>query len=102
MLKQIVICDDHTLFLSGIAQLLKKMGNNYVITTFNDCKSCQTYIEHHKTDVFICDLNIDNVDGFELINTLKEHLKNTKIIILSAYFEDFLIQKAQKRGIHAF
>jgi DNA-binding NarL/FixJ family response regulator len=37
-----------------------------------------------------------------LIEELKDYLKKTKIIILSGYFEDFLIQKAQKKGIHAF
>lgn len=102
MPKQIIICDDHTLFLSGISQLLQKLGNNYKITTFSDSKNCQAYIQQHKVDVFICDLNIDTTDGFELINTLKPYLKTTKIIVLSAYFEDFLIQKAKKRGIHAF
>ncbi len=100
--KQIIICDDHILFLSGITQLLQKLGNNYKITTYSDSKNCQAYIKQHKVDVFICDLNIDTTDGFELINTLKPYLKTTKIIVLSAYFEDFLIQKAKKRGIHAF
>lgn len=100
--KQIVICDDHILFLNGIAQLLHKMGHNYIVTTFSDSKSCQTYITQNKVDVFICDLNIDNTDGFELINALKPYLKSTKIIVLSAYLEDFLIDKAQKVGTHAF
>ncbi|TAF45666.1 MAG: DNA-binding response regulator [Sphingobacteriales bacterium] len=102
MPKQLVICDDHTLFLSGITQLLQKLGNNYEITAFSDSKNCQTYIQQHIIDVFICDLNIDNADGFELISNLKPYLKNTKIIVLSAYLEDFLIQKAQKMGAHAF
>jgi DNA-binding NarL/FixJ family response regulator len=53
-------------------------------------------------DVFICDLNIDNTDGFVLIEELKNELERTKIIILTAYFEDFLIQKAERLGINAF
>ena len=46
-------------------------------------------------DVFICDLNIDNVDGFVLIVELKEQLIDAKIIILTAYYEDFLIKIAE-------
>jgi DNA-binding NarL/FixJ family response regulator len=53
-------------------------------------------------DVFICDLNIDNVDGFVLIGELKDQLIATKTIILTAYYEDFLIKKAEKLGINAF
>ena len=102
MPKNIVICDDHILFSSGLIEILKSVGNDYIFSAFNDSESCKNYINDNKVDVFICDLNIDNYDGFLLIEELKEKLIKTKIIILSAYFEDFLIQKAKKNGIHAF
>lgn len=53
-------------------------------------------------DVFLCDLNINHNDGFLLLEELKSQLKNTKTIILTAYYEDFLIQKAKKLGVDAF
>ncbi|MFC6877468.1 response regulator [Flavobacterium myungsuense] len=102
MPKNIVICDDHILFSSGLFEILKKFEEDYTILTFNDSKSCKTYILQNKVDVFICDLNIDNVDGFILIQELKDALKDAKIIILTAYYENFLIKKAQKLGIDAF
>ncbi len=102
MLTNIIICDDHILFLNGISELLKKMGNNYNVIGFNDSDSCKTYLQQNRADVFICDLNIDSVDGFVLIEELKSELTTTKIVILTAYYEDFLIQKAEKLGIHAF
>ena len=37
-----------------------------------------------------------------MIDELKNELAHTKKVILTAYFEDFLIQKAEKLGIHAF
>jgi len=102
MQKNIVVCDDHILFSSGLTEILKTFGNNYIVNTFNDCDSSKKFINCHKIDVFICDLNIDKKDGFHLIEELKAELENTKIIIVSAYFEDFLIQKAKNKGIHAF
>jgi DNA-binding NarL/FixJ family response regulator len=102
MKKEIVVCDDHILFLSGISEILKKFGNNYNIITFNDSNACKNHLKKNKVDVFICDLNIDHSDGFALIKELKNELKTTKIIILTAYFEDFLIEKARKLGFHAF
>jgi len=100
--KTILICDDHLLFLSGLVEILKKFGNNYTVITFNDSDSCKNFIYDNTIDVFICDLNIDDVDGFVLIEELKEHLKNVKTIILTAYYEDYLINKAEKMGINAF
>lgn len=102
MTKKIVICDDHVLFSSGLTELLKKNTNDYDIISFNDSVSCKQYLQQHRVDVFICDLNIDNIDGFLLINELRKELKGTRVIILTAYYEDFLIQKAARVGIHAF
>lgn len=102
MQKKIIICDDHVLFLSGLFEVLKSRDNDYEIITFSDSISCKSYIKLNSLDVFICDLNINNVDGFLLLEELKEELKNTKTIILTAYFEDFLIQKAERMGINAF
>jgi DNA-binding NarL/FixJ family response regulator len=53
-------------------------------------------------DVFICDLNIDHQDGFELIENLRPAIGDSKVIILSAYFEEYLIHKARKHGVFAF
>jgi len=101
MPKNIIICDDHVLFLSGITELLIKLGNDYKVIAFSNSNDCKNHIING-ADVFICDLNIDKIDGFVLINELKRQLANTKVIILTAYFEDFLIQKAEKMGISAF
>ncbi|SOD12632.1 response regulator transcription factor [Pedobacter xixiisoli] len=102
MSKHIVICDDHQLFLNGIAELFKNTGRDYRIAKFNNVTACKEYISNHAVDVFICDLNIDSADGFLLLDELKHQLKNTKKIILTAYYEDFLIQKARRMGMDAF
>ncbi|WP_410221238.1 response regulator [Pedobacter sp.] len=100
--KHIVICDDHLLFLNGIAELLKNADQSYQITKFSRADTCREHLMHHQVDVFICDLNIGETDGFVLLEELKEQLKNTKKIILTAYYEDFLIQKAKRMGMDAF
>ena len=102
MPKNIIVCDDHALFLSGLSEILNKFGRDYNVVTFKDSQSCKSYVQQNKVDVFICDLNIDNVDGFLLIEELKDQLIDAKIIILTAYYEDFLIRKAHKLGISAF
>ncbi|WP_316814692.1 response regulator transcription factor [Pedobacter nyackensis] len=102
MTKKIVICDDHILFSSGLTELLKKNNSSYDIISFNESISCKHHLQQQQADIFICDLNIDNIDGFILINEIRKELKETKVIILTAYYEDFLIQKAEKAGIHAF
>ncbi len=100
--KHIVICDDHLLFLNGIAELLRNANKGYEIVSFNRADECRDHLKRHQVDVFICDLNIGDTDGFVLLEELKEQLKHTKKIILTAYYEDFLIQKAKRMGMDAF
>ncbi|MBC7411169.1 MAG: response regulator transcription factor [Bacteroidia bacterium] len=100
--KTIVICDDHVLFANGLAELLTKFGSNLTIITYNNAADCKAYFNQNTANVFICDLNIGNVDGFVLLKDLKEKLCATKTIIISAYFEPYLIAKAEKMGVQAF
>lgn len=100
--KKILICDDHILFSNGIAEIIEKSGITTKITVVNTSSRCIEMIKAEPIDVFICDLNIDETDGFSLVESLKNYLIGVKIIILTAYYEDFLIQKAKKSGVHAF
>jgi two-component system nitrate/nitrite response regulator NarL len=102
MFRKIVICDDHIVFTSGISALLTEHNADYEVVRFNQAERCKTYLKEHAVDVFICDLNINNTDGFLLLSELKAELVKTKTIILTAYYEDFLIEKARKLGIDAF
>lgn len=100
--KKILICDDHILFGNGIAEIINKSEIDCEITVVNSSLKCAEELKKQSIDILICDLNIDETDGFSLVESLKNYLENTKIIILTAYYEDFLIQKAKKIGIAAF
>lgn len=100
--KKILICDDHILFGNGIAEIIKRSDIDSQVIVVNSSLKCAEQIRKHSIDILICDLNIDETDGFTLIESLKNYLEKTKIIILTAYYEDYLIEKAKKSGIAAF
>jgi two-component system, NarL family, nitrate/nitrite response regulator NarL len=100
--KNILICDDHALFSSGIVQILNRANKGYEIRTVTSSDECKIYLSKNQVDVFICDLNIDKQDGFVLLEEMKRYLENTFVIILSAYHEKYLIEKAEKLGVNAY
>lgn len=100
--KKILICDDHILFGNGIAEIINRSDIDSQVIVVNPSLKCAEQIRKHPIDVLICDLNIDETDGFTLIESVKNYLLKTKIIILTAYYEDYLIEKARKAGIAAF
>ena len=101
-MQKILICDDHLLFAKGLAEVLLSVNPSYQISTVHTTEDCKVFVQQHDFDIFLCDLNINSKDGFELIADLSDFLQEKKVVIISAYFEDFLIQKAKKLGMNAF
>lgn len=98
--KKVLICDDHSLFGEGIKEILS--NHLYEVTVVNSSDSCIQEIMSKKFDVFLCDLNIDKLNGFDLCESLSDHLKDTCVFLLTAYQEEFLVEKAKKMGFSGF
>lgn len=98
--KKILICDDHSLFVSGLSELLTNLG--YSVTVVSSSVDCIEALKENQFDVFLCDLNVDEKTGFEIYEQMKIFLKKTNSFLLTAYYEEFLILKAQKIGFSGF
>lgn len=98
--KKILICDDHSLFGSGISEILTNQG--YDVTIVSTSENCIITLKQNQFDVFLCDLNIDTKTGFEIYDEVKSFLTKTNTFLLTAYYEEFLILKAQKIGFSGF
>ena len=98
--KKILICDDHSLFCSGISELLVKHGH-HVTEIFNSAK-CIEALKEREFDIFLCDLNIDNKTGFDIFEEMKSNLTNSTSFVLTSYYEDFLAEKSKKMGFQGF
>jgi two-component system, NarL family, nitrate/nitrite response regulator NarL len=98
--RKVLICDNHELYCLGLRDLLKSHGF-WVETSFTSSE-CSNHLKTTNFDVFICDLNIDEKDGFEIIELHKMQLKNTKIYIVSAYSDSYLINKSISMNVTGF
>lgn len=101
-MKKIVICDDHQLFIDGIVHILSQDRNLEIVGKFTNHETCIKYIKENPVDILISDLNLHKYDGFMLLENLKGYLDNTLKIILTAYDEEYLIEKAQKLGVNCY
>jgi DNA-binding NarL/FixJ family response regulator len=102
ILPSIVLCDDHELFLNGIADVLRKSEVFLVEKVFTRSFDCLRYLNYSEPDILITDLNIDTNDGFDIVKDVKIRNLKTRVVILSAYEEPFLVEKARKMGACAY
>lgn len=68
-----------------LEKYLQKEG--YIVTTFSDGSSAMSKIKD-MPDLWILDIMLPDVDGYEIIKAVKEYNKNTPVIFMSARNEE--------------
>jgi two-component system response regulator YesN len=99
---RIVVVEDELRTRRSIIKLLTKLNPDYrVVGEAEDGAAGLTVIEQTAPDLVITDIKMPNIDGLEMIKTLK--LRNadlrSKFLILSGYAEFEYAQQALKLGL---
>ena len=83
--KKILVIDDDALFLKPLTKFLTLMKYQVNIAD-NGYKALDLY-ESIKFDLIITDLNMEGMNGVEVINYIGERYPDTKIIVISGYVD---------------
>ena len=97
----IIITDDHPVFLEGITSLI---SSNYINVVAN-CKNGQEvldFLKEQEVDLVISDINMPVIDGITLVKKITKLYPKTKTMMLSIYEERHIISKAIKAGANAY
>lgn len=97
-----MVADDSPIIRKLISFSLTIKG--YDIISVADGMEALELLPKENIDLLITDLNMPNVDGFELIKAIRsnEDFKSTPIIVLSNLSEKDDIQKALEFGANSF
>jgi len=104
MLKHIIVADDHPLFRSAISNLLTHLNQKIKVVEVEDCSSLMALLKttHSQTSLVLLDLKLPDTKGVEGLLTLKKQFPAIPIVIVSAYDDDSIIQKAIQFGASGF
>lgn len=100
MKPRVLICDDHFLFGNGVKEILDKYGfDSTFVSTADECKKL---LNSESFEIFLCDINLHDINGFDLLEEMKPRLTHTSVYILSGYHEHYLVEKARKLGLNGY
>lgn len=99
---RLLICDDHQLFCEGLKAIIANHFPHTEILVANDANECYQLLENFSFDTFICDINLKGSNGLQIVENSIELLRQTNIIILSGFIEEYMLHKAKKIGVHYF
>ncbi|MDR3681366.1 MAG: response regulator transcription factor [Flavipsychrobacter sp.] len=100
----IALADDHAILRKGVAELISKFDNMNVVYEAGDGKELleKTAAQDKIPDVFILDINMPVMNGYETAHALKKKYPGCKILALSMYDNELSIIKMLRNGANGY
>lgn len=98
----LLIADDHTMFLQGIASLLEQEPEiNIAGKAFNGIEALEI-IKKENIDLIILDISMPEMDGIALSKILKKDFLNVKILVVSTHSNIMIISRLIRIGVNGY
>jgi two-component system, NarL family, nitrate/nitrite response regulator NarL len=98
----LIIADDHKLFAEGLVQLFKDESDINVLDVVNDGKELLSILAKLPAELILMDINMPVLNGLDAARFVKQAYSSIKIIILSTYTDDHLVEKAKALGANGY
>jgi len=99
---RVAIAEDHHILRQGIVALLEDEENLEMVFDVGDGIELIEKIKDNPIDVLILDLNMPKMDGETCLPIILERYPNLKVVILSAYFSEPIVNELLKLGATCF
>lgn len=98
----LLIADDHTMFLQGIMSLLEQEPNIAIVDTAINGIQALEIIKKGNVDFIILDISMPEMDGIELSKILKKEHPNVRILIVSTHSNVMIISRLIRIGVNGY
>ena len=97
---RVILADNHQVMLQGLTELLAPTCT--ILASVSDARSLVSAVEEAKPDVVVVDVSLPNDIGQGVVRRLRGRYPDLKIILVSVYDEDTIVEKAFSSGACAF
>ena len=98
----VIIADDHTLFINGLCSLLQNEPDIHIMEIAVNGREVLSLLQNHTPNLLLLDINMPGLNGFEVLKQVKAIYPKIKVIMLSTYNEEHLIEKAKTGGANGY
>ncbi len=102
---KLVLVDDHTLFRQGLLKLLtQSASNNYeVIFDASGANEMMEKMEKkNPPDIILMDIGMDDGDGFEGVNWLRQYYPEVKVLVISMINTEDAMLRMLRMGVKGY
>src|SRR5438093_3610973 len=99
---RILIADDHTTVLAGLASMMGMQPDMLVVAEAVNGREAVDLWQKHRPDVTLLDLRMPVLDGVGVIDEIRKEDTSARIIMLTTYDTDNEIYRAIKAGAKGY
>jgi two-component system, NarL family, nitrate/nitrite response regulator NarL len=99
---RVYLIDDHPVVREGFARALADASDMVVVGQADTAADALKEAPFTTPDVILVDLNMPDRDGIELIGSLHARMPEAKLLVLSAYDDEFRVAEALRAGAHGY
>lgn len=89
----ILLVDDHQMFLDGLRTLLSKEKNLHIVSEARSGKEALAILVDSPVDLVITDINMPGMSGTELTRQIKKTYPHVRVLVLTMYNDREIIHE---------
>ncbi|MCC9135450.1 response regulator transcription factor [Pontibacter silvestris] len=98
----LAIADDHTLFRKGVIEILRTYDEITIIADAVNGVDLLEKIENNLPDIVMLDLEMPEMDGIATARYIMSKYSDIRILIMSMYGEESLVETLLDEGVHGY
>ena len=97
---EVLLLDDEPIVGKRLKPALAKIGCN--VEVFEDPKKALERIDEKEFDIVVTDIRMDEVDGLQVLEHVRQSSERTKVIMITGYAMMAVAREAMEKGAFDF
>lgn len=99
---RVILADDHTLVRAGIRRILESQPEFEVVAEAADGPAALVAVQRGDADVLVLDLNMNGLEGIDVLRTCKSAHPDLKVVILTMHAGREYVTRAIAEGADGY
>lgn len=102
---RVLLVDDHAIVRRGLRSILELEPDISVVAEAGERLEALRALDRSQPDIVLLDLKLsaeDDAEGLELCTEILEHRPQSKVVIVSTFLDEDLLNQALRRGAKAY